>query len=198
MLSSLLHAVEARGHALSGDTHATRTAVLEAERQYDRARPAEEPTWLSFYTEAELSADLGRCLRDAGEPEHGTRMIKQALDTYEPWRVRSRCFVQTDLATAHLANRDLEHATALGRDALRTATVIHVMSSVFLCYAGVVAILLSGVRVQRARYRQPYRRLRPCGNRFAQLSRKSDGISSNSTSASTNTRRITSTCVEST
>ena len=121
VLSSLLHAVEARGHALSGDANTTRTAVLEAERHYQRARTDEEPSWLGFYTEAELAADLGRCLRDAGEPDQGTRLIKQALDTYEPWRVRSRCFVQTDLATAHLVRRDLEQAASLGRDAVRTA-----------------------------------------------------------------------------
>ncbi len=124
VLSSLLYAVEARGHALAGDANGTRAAVLEAERHYERARPDEEPAWLGFYTEAELSADLGRCLRDAGEPEQGTRLIKQALDSYEPWRVRSRCFVQTDLATAHLASRDLEQAASLGRDAVRTASQV--------------------------------------------------------------------------
>ncbi|WP_034269072.1 hypothetical protein [Haloechinothrix halophila] len=43
------------------------------------------------------------------------------MDSYEPWRVRSRCFVQTDLATAHLVGGDLEQAASLGRDAVRTA-----------------------------------------------------------------------------
>ncbi len=124
VLSSLLHAVQARGHALLGEANATRTAVLEAERCYERASTDDEPTWLAFYTEAELAADLGRCLRDVGEPEQGTRLISQAMDTYEPWRVRSRCFVQTDLATAHLVGRDYEHAAALGRDAVRTAAQV--------------------------------------------------------------------------
>jgi hypothetical protein len=124
VLSALLHAVEARGHALIGDANTTRTAVLEAERNYERARLDDEPTWLGFYTEAELAADLGRCLRDVGEPEQGTRLITQAMDSYEPWRVRSRCFVQTDLATAHLVSRDLEHAAACGRDAVRTAAQV--------------------------------------------------------------------------
>jgi hypothetical protein len=124
VLSALLHAVEARGHALLGDANTTRTAVLEAERHYDHARPADEPAWLSFYSEAELSADLGRCLRDVGEPEQATRLINHAMDAYEPWRVRSRCFVQTDLATAHLVGGDYEHAAALGRDAVRTAAEV--------------------------------------------------------------------------
>ncbi len=124
VLSALLRAIEARGHALSGDANTTRAAVLEAERHYERARPEEGPPWLGFYTEAELAADLGRCLRDAGEPEHGTRLIAQALDGYESWRVRSRCFVQTDLATAHLVGRDLEQAASLGQQAVHTATQV--------------------------------------------------------------------------
>ncbi|HEX7658076.1 MAG TPA: hypothetical protein VF444_01245 [Pseudonocardiaceae bacterium] len=124
VLSSLLYAVEARGHALLGDASATRTAVRQAEQHYARARLGEEPTWLSYYTEAELAADLGRCLRDVGEPEQGGKLIKHAMDTYEPWRVRSRCFVQTDLATAHLVAGEYEHAAGLGRDAVRTASLV--------------------------------------------------------------------------
>ncbi len=98
--------------------------MANAERCYERVRLDDEPTWLGFYTEAELAADLGRCLRDVGEPEQATRLITQALDPYEPWRVRSRCFVQTDLAAAHLVGHDLEHAAALGRDAVRTAAQV--------------------------------------------------------------------------
>lgn len=124
VLSALLYAVEARGHALLGDGNATRRAVLNAERRYERARSGEEPAWIGFYTEAELAADLGRCLRDVGEPRQAIRLITQAMDLYEPWRVRSRCFVQTDLATAHLVGRDYERAAVLGRDAIRTATEV--------------------------------------------------------------------------
>jgi hypothetical protein len=52
-------------------------------------------------------------------------MATQAtLGSYEPWRVRSRCFVQTDLAAAHLAGGDYEHAAALGHDAVSTATQV--------------------------------------------------------------------------
>lgn len=124
VLSALLHAVEARGHALLGDANSTNTAVLRAERDYGQARSEDEPAWLGFYTEAELSADLGRCLRDVGEPAQATHLIIQALDGYESWRVRSRCFVQTDLATAHLVGRDLEQAAAVGREAVHAAAQV--------------------------------------------------------------------------
>lgn len=124
-LAAQLSAVEARGHALCRDTSATRTAVLDAQRHYERFRPDGEPAWLSFYTEAELAADLGRALRDS-EPEHAASLMTSTLGSYEPWRVRSRCFVQTDLATVYLVDGDHEHAATLTRDALNTAT--HVSS----------------------------------------------------------------------
>ncbi|MGH3720075.1 MAG: helix-turn-helix transcriptional regulator [Pseudonocardiaceae bacterium] len=120
-LAAVLSAVEARAHALGRDASATRTAVLEAERHYERCRSDGEPAWLSFYTEAELAADLGRALRDSGEPAHAALLMTRTLDSYEPWRVRSRCLVQTDLATAYLVAGDHEHAAALTRDALNTA-----------------------------------------------------------------------------
>lgn len=120
-LAAQLSAVEARAHALCRDTSASRAAVLEAERHYERFRADGEPAWLSFYTEAELAADLGRALRDSNEPAHATRLMTSTLDSYEPWRVRSRCFVQTDLAATYLIEGDHEHAAALVRDALNTA-----------------------------------------------------------------------------
>lgn len=76
---------------------------------------------MSFYTEAELAADLGRALRDSGESGHAVQLLTHTLDSYEPWRVRSRCFVQTDLAAAYLVEGDHEHVAALTRDALSTA-----------------------------------------------------------------------------
>ncbi len=120
-LAAQLSAVEARGHALCQDSGASRTAVLEVERHYERFRPDGEPAWLSFYTEASLAADLGRALRDSGEPAPAIRLMTRTLDSYEPWRVRSRCLVQTDLAAAYLIDGEHDHAAVLTRDALITA-----------------------------------------------------------------------------
>ncbi|MGH3901527.1 MAG: helix-turn-helix transcriptional regulator, partial [Pseudonocardiaceae bacterium] len=120
-LTAQLSAAEARGHALGQDSNASRAAVLEAELHYERFRPDGEPAWLSFYTDAELAADLGRALRDSGEPAPAIGLMTRTLDNYEPWRVRSRCLVQTDLAAAYLLDGDYEHAAALTRDALNTA-----------------------------------------------------------------------------
>lgn len=120
-----LHALEARGFALSGDAQQARHAVLEAQRCYESVRPEDEPSWLGFYTEAAFAADLAKCLSGIGEPAQAIKLGAAVLRDYEPWRVRARCFAQTDLAGTHLVAHDFEQAAALGRDALRTAAQVN-------------------------------------------------------------------------
>ncbi|MGI9002234.1 MAG: hypothetical protein ACR2GH_11265, partial [Pseudonocardia sp.] len=96
-------------------------AMLAAQRSYESMCPGEEPPWLGLYTEAAFAADLGKCLIDLGEAEHAIKQSTIAVNDYEPWRVRARCFAQTDLAGAHLIGRDFEQVAASGRDALRSA-----------------------------------------------------------------------------
>ncbi|MGH3838703.1 MAG: hypothetical protein ACRDSF_23870 [Pseudonocardiaceae bacterium] len=124
LLAADLHTVEARGLALLGDIRAARHAVREAERSYELIRPGDEPPWAGFYTEAAFASDLGRCLSGIGEPEQAITLSTTALHDFDPWRVRNRCFVQTDLAGTHLLAQDLEQAAAFGRDALRTAAEV--------------------------------------------------------------------------
>jgi hypothetical protein len=62
-----LHAMEARGPAVLGNVRQARHAVLAAQRHYESQRPDAER--VVFYPNAALAADLGRCLRDIGEPK---------------------------------------------------------------------------------------------------------------------------------
>jgi hypothetical protein len=99
-LAAELHAKEARGLALVGDVREARRAVLEAQRCYESMSPEGEPPWQDFYTEAAFAADLGMCLSDLGEADQAIKLSTVAVRDYEPWRVRARCFAQTDLAGA--------------------------------------------------------------------------------------------------
>jgi hypothetical protein len=123
-VKALLHAVEARGLSQLHDTTAARTALRSAEADYARHREGEEPTWMSFYTQAELDADLGRALNDLGETAPAVRRLTSALDGYEPWRARSRCFVSTDLAATHLNADEPDAALVAGRAAISAAVPI--------------------------------------------------------------------------
>jgi hypothetical protein len=120
-LVALLNAVQARGHAVLGDVAAARECRRQAEGQYQRHRTGQEPAWLGFYTQSELDADLGRCLRDLGDGEPAVRLLNRALENYEPWRARSRCFVHTDLAAAHLVDGNHDRAALSARQAIRAA-----------------------------------------------------------------------------
>ncbi len=122
VLVAELHALEGRGLALLGDTRAAGHAVLAAERLYESSRP--DDTAPVFYTDAAIASELGRCLHDVGESAQAIKLSTAALHGYESWRVRNRCWVQTDLASAHLLGRDLEQAATFGRDALRTAAEV--------------------------------------------------------------------------
>jgi hypothetical protein len=124
LLAAQLHIAEGRGLAMLGDANGTRRAIREAERYYERSHPGEEPPSLTFYNDNSIAADAGRCLRDIGESGQSVKLISQAVDGVEPWKVRSRGFFQIDLTTAHLADRNLEQTAALGRDALRTAAEV--------------------------------------------------------------------------
>jgi hypothetical protein len=123
-LATQLHAMEGSGLAVLGDDNGALQAMRSAERHYEHFRPSEEPSWLGTYTESGFAADLGRCLRDMGDPVHAIRLMTQALDSVEPWKVSGRCAIQTSLASAHLVSRDFEHAAVFGRDAVRTAAQV--------------------------------------------------------------------------
>ncbi|MBF6315755.1 helix-turn-helix domain-containing protein [Nocardia cyriacigeorgica] len=67
------NALLARAHALDGDTHASAQAMAEAERQLNRARPDDEPDWIRFFTDRQLSAEFMYAAHDAGR----TRDVQQ-------------------------------------------------------------------------------------------------------------------------
>ncbi|MBV9142799.1 MAG: hypothetical protein JO115_18120 [Pseudonocardiales bacterium] len=121
-LAAELHALEARGLALLGETYAARQAALSAERRYELVRPGDEPPWRLFYSESSLTADVAVCLRGIGETQQAITLGTTALQAVAPWKVRGRCIDQLDLALTHLRGRDWEQAVAYGRDALRSAT----------------------------------------------------------------------------
>jgi hypothetical protein len=126
-LKGLLYAVESRGHGLAEDERSARVAVRAAEREYALHHHGEEPTWLGFYSQAELDADLGRCLRDVGDTAPAIDLLTRALVSYEPWRTRSRCFVHTDLAGTHLRAGDIDRAATAGRAAIAAARPVRSM-----------------------------------------------------------------------
>ncbi|MFC4112574.1 hypothetical protein [Nonomuraea zeae] len=115
------HVLEAHAHAGLGDPRSCGAALHEAERAFDARKPAEEPTWLSYFDEAYLSAKFAHCFRDLGEGERTVRQARRSLDMDSRF-VRGRMFNLSLLAAGLLECGELEEACAAAANALTLAS----------------------------------------------------------------------------
>ncbi|MDT0549430.1 MULTISPECIES: regulator [Streptomyces] len=121
-LQSLLHAVEARGHAVMGEVRACTASLARAERALETARPGDEvPYWARFFDEAQLADEFGHCHRDLQQYRAAAQHAERSLQLRGKAYARSRLFCRVVLATARLGLGELEQACALGAEAAQQA-----------------------------------------------------------------------------
>lgn len=121
-VQALLHAVEARGHALLGEVRTCTAALARAERALETERPGEEvPTWARFFDEAQLADEFGHCYRDLQQHRIAARHAERSLQLRGAGYARSRLFCRVVLATARLGLGEVEQACALAADAAQQA-----------------------------------------------------------------------------
>ncbi|MEU9790880.1 regulator [Streptomyces sparsogenes] len=122
VLQSLLHAVEARGHAVLGEVRACTASLARAERALETARPGDEaPYWTRFFDEAQLADEFGHCHRDLQQYRAAAQHAERSLQLRGKAYARSRLFCRVVLATARLGLGELEQACALGAEAAQQA-----------------------------------------------------------------------------
>jgi transcriptional regulator with XRE-family HTH domain len=117
-LTSHFHAMEARALARLGDAKGCDRALAETMREFERRKPEDDPAWIRYFDESELSAEFGHCLRDLGRATDATRYASRSLVAADGTFVRSDFFVTIVLADAHLAAGELEHACSVALKAL--------------------------------------------------------------------------------
>jgi hypothetical protein len=84
-----------------------------------RSKPEDDPGWIRYFDEAELSAEIGHCLRDLRRPSDATRYASQSLAAVdETTFMRSDFFAMMVLADAYLAAGQLEQACSVTLKAL--------------------------------------------------------------------------------
>jgi hypothetical protein len=120
-LTSMLHAIEARGLALLGHRSDCARALRAAEDDLGRSVAAEEPSWLRYYDAAELSHHAAHCMRDLDQPGPAYGLACEALSGYPDSAVRSRAFARTVQASALLGQREVEQACTTALDAVDIA-----------------------------------------------------------------------------
>ena len=78
-LTSHFHAMEARALARLGDAKGCDRALAEAVREFERRRPEDDPGWIQYFDESELSAEFGHCLRDLGRAADAAQYASRSL-----------------------------------------------------------------------------------------------------------------------
>jgi hypothetical protein len=116
-LTAHFHTMEARALARLGDAKACGHALSEATREFERADPDNEPEWIRYFNESELSAEFGHCMRDLGRADDAIQHAANGLGTSGEF-TRSDFFVSVVLADAHLAAGDIEQACTVVLHAL--------------------------------------------------------------------------------
>ncbi len=122
VVQSLMHAAEARGHALMGDVRSCTTALVRCERALAAGRPSDEvPSWARFFDEAQLADEFAHCYRDLQQWRPSAQHAEKSLRLRAPAYARSRIFCRMVLATARLGMGDVDDACSMATEALRAA-----------------------------------------------------------------------------
>ena len=95
-------ALQGRAHALRGDRRACVQTCAVAEKTLDQAVPADEPSWIRFFTAEQLSAEMLYMAGDLDCHDEVQRLAPIVL-TSSPGMERRRVLCTTALAASYLA-----------------------------------------------------------------------------------------------
>ncbi len=118
-LVSHFHTMEARALARIGDAKGCDRALADAVREFERRTPDNDPLWIQYFNEAELSAEFGHCLRDLGRPAQAAQYASASVAAVDDLTfLRSDFFATIVLADAHVAAGEIEQACGVALKAL--------------------------------------------------------------------------------
>ncbi|WP_436788589.1 hypothetical protein [Yinghuangia sp. YIM S10712] len=117
-MTAQFHAMEARALARLGDEAGCSAALAQATSIFERQNPGEDPEFISYFDEAELSAEFGHCFRDLKQSGQATTYAEQCLGGTDGKYVRSDFFVTMVLADSLLGRGEPEQACRAALQAL--------------------------------------------------------------------------------
>jgi transcriptional regulator with XRE-family HTH domain len=124
-LVSHFHTMEARALARIGDASACDRALADAVHEFERRTPDNDPLWIQYFDEAELSAEFGHCLRDLGRPTQAAQYASASIAAVDDVTfLRSDFFAAIVLADAHIASGEVEQACEVALKALASGEQI--------------------------------------------------------------------------
>jgi transcriptional regulator with XRE-family HTH domain len=113
-----LLAVQARAYARLGNQAGSLSALREVERDLDRSRPGEEPSWIGYFGEADLADEKAHCFFDLDRQELAQREASAALALMPASRLRRRAIDTALLASSLARAGDVDGACVMGRRAV--------------------------------------------------------------------------------
>ncbi|CAM5310580.1 sporulation protein [Streptomyces fumanus] len=102
--------MEARALSNAGDRTGAAAAMNQAERHFERADSAEDPTWLTYFDDAELLGEFCHCFRDLKMRREAVEHAQRAVDNTDPQYARTLGFCRMVLAQSQLLSGELEAA----------------------------------------------------------------------------------------
>ncbi|MFI9273925.1 helix-turn-helix transcriptional regulator [Kitasatospora sp. NPDC052896] len=111
-------AVQARAHARMGQEQESTALILHAEQLLDSSVPADEPSWIRYFTPAYLADEVAHCLHDLGRSPAARIHLSDAIEGVGRDKVRRLAIDAALLASTWLRTGDVDQACAAGRDAV--------------------------------------------------------------------------------
>jgi hypothetical protein len=128
---AMLYALEARAYANMGQVNKCHRAVRAAEDTFTESRTEEDPSWISFFNEAELHAENAHSYRDlayvAGRsPAYASLahpVMEKAVEGFRDDAVHQRAYALNlvGMASVHLLQREPEQAALFTGQAMDVA-----------------------------------------------------------------------------
>jgi hypothetical protein len=109
---------EAHGHAAGGDGPAFESAVARAWTAFARGTTDDDPSWVAFLNEAELTCLEGMARADARQHDRAVRLLERAGRIQSARFARNRGMSLVRLADATLACGRVDHAVAAAQETL--------------------------------------------------------------------------------
>jgi len=103
----MLYGVRARVHAEQGDARETDRFVGMAEAEFGRAAPQDDPSWITWFDEAELYGDTGHAyytlaLAQRQWASEAARRLTLAIDQHGPNQARSKALALIKLSKVRM------------------------------------------------------------------------------------------------
>jgi len=108
---AMLHGVRARAYAGQGNVQETDRFVGEAEIEFGRADPANDPSWISWFDRAELHGETGHAyyalaLNKKQRAKEAVQRLTLAADQHGPDQARSKALALTKLSKVRMVQAE--------------------------------------------------------------------------------------------